>query len=156
PELARIELSGAPFSVAIPRGQATRPAGTPGESNEFGNLAHDPSVVDISWARRADGPSGREPGEELSMIARQLATIPEGLEQLTAPRVVRDDARPARSHVAVRYRYASNPELVNDRVIGIVDDLFVRVDVIAWAALPRAFDGLASRILRSFEPSPRR
>src|SRR5690606_39152503 len=68
PELARIELSGAPFSVAIPRGQATRPAGTPGESNEFGNLAHDPSVVDISWARRADGPSGREPGEELSMI----------------------------------------------------------------------------------------
>jgi hypothetical protein len=110
-------------------------------------------VIDISWAPFTDGPSVREPRDELSMILRQLATVPDGMQQLIPPRIVRDDRRPARSYVAVRYRYASNDEVVDDRAIGIVEGALVRVDVIAWEALPRAYDGLAGRILASLEPA---
>jgi hypothetical protein len=46
-----------------------------------------------------------------------------------------------------------NDEVVDDRAIGIVDGTLVTVDVIAWEALPRAYDGLAGRILGSFEPA---
>lgn len=152
PELARVELPGSPWSVEVPRGQATHPAADGRDSIEFGNLAHDPALVDISWVRLSNGSSGREPHAELSMILRQLATVPDGLEELVPPRIVQDRERPARSHVAVRYRYASNADVVNDRVIGVIDGHLVRVDVIAWAALPRAFDGLATRISRSIEP----
>jgi hypothetical protein len=101
----------------------------------------------------SDGPGEREPRDELSMILRQLAKVPEGRRQLSAPRIVRDPARPARSYVAVRYVDASSPETMLDRVVGIIDGFRVRVDVEAWTALPRAFDGLAPRILRSIEPA---
>lgn len=153
PELARVELPDSPWSVAVPRGQ-TRGAVSGGtDSREFGNLSHDPSVVDISWVPLFDASTEREPSGQLPMILRQLATVPEGLTELIPPRIVQDDASPARPHVAVRYRYLSNVDVVDDRVIGVIDGSLVRVDVIAWAALPRAFDGLAPRILRSFERS---
>ncbi|HTV21886.1 MAG TPA: rhomboid family intramembrane serine protease [Polyangiaceae bacterium] len=152
PELERVPLTGSPWSVAIPRGQASRPSGDDA-AKEFGNLAHDPTLVDISWVPLSDAPADREPHDELTMILHQLASVPEGLEQLSPPSIVRDPVSPARSHVAVRYRYASNAEVVNDRVVGVIDGRLVRVDVIAWAALPRAFDGLAQRVLRSIEPS---
>jgi hypothetical protein len=152
PELARIELPGSPWSVTIPRGQ-TRRGSREGASREFGNLAYDASVVDIHWlpiaVRRTEG----EPNEELSILMHELATVPDGLVELMPPRIVRDMAQPARSHVAVRYTYASNAELVRDSVVGIIDGARVSVDVTAWAALPRAFDGLAARIWRSFEAS---
>lgn len=153
PQLSKVDLPGSPWSVAIPRGLTSRSASSEGTSLELGNLSHDPTVIDIGWVPLSDGPSEREPRDELSMILRQLATVPEGMQQLDPPRIVRDAARPARSHVAVRYRYVSNDEVVDDRAIGIVDGTLVRVDVIAWEALPRAYLGLAERILSSFEPA---
>jgi hypothetical protein len=153
PELTRVELPDSPWSVAIPRGQTTRTGRGEGTAHEFGNLSHDPSVVGISWVPLSDASSEREPGDELAMIQRQLATVPDGLQQLLPARIVRDEARPERSYVAVRYRYVSNDEVVDDRAIGVVAGTLVRVDVIAWAALPRAYEGLAGRIWRSFEPS---
>jgi rhomboid protease GluP len=153
PQLSKVDLPGSPWSVALPRGQTTRSASAEGTSLAFGDLSHDPTVIDISWAPFTDGPSVREPRDELSMILRQLATVPDGMQQLIPPRIVRDDRRPARSYVAVRYRYASNDEVVDDRAIGIVEGALVRVDVIAWEALPRAYDGLAGRILASLEPA---
>jgi len=153
PELARVQLADSPWSVEIPRGQATRSSSDERASIEFGNLAHDPSVVDISWVQLSNEPFAREPQAELSMILRQLATVPDGLEELEPPRIVQAERRPVRPHVAVRYRYTSNGDVVNDRVIGLIDGRLVRVDVIAWAALPRAFDGLAARILQSIEPA---
>jgi membrane associated rhomboid family serine protease len=153
PQLSKVDLPGAPWRVAIPRGLTTRSASAEGTSLELGNLAYDPTVIDISWVQLSDGPSEREPRDELSMILRQLATVPDGLQQLEPPRIVKDESRPARSHVAVRYRYVSNDEVIDDRAIGIIDGTLVRVDVIAWEALPRAYEGLAERILRSFEPA---
>jgi hypothetical protein len=153
PQLSQVDLPGSPWSVAIPRGQTTRPAREGETSFVFGNLAHDPTVIDISWVQLSDGPSEREPREQLSIVLRQLATVPRGMQQLIPPRLVRDESRPARSHVAVRYRYISNAEVIHDSAIGIVDGTRVRVDVIAWESLPRAYEGLAERILRSFEPA---
>jgi hypothetical protein len=56
--------------------------------------------------------------------------------------------------VSVRYRYMSNPDVIDDRVIGVVDAALVRVDVIAWSALPGAYAGLAKRVLGSLERVP--
>jgi hypothetical protein len=153
PELTRIDLPDSPWSVMMPRGQARRSSREGGASRGFGNLAHDPCVVDIRWVPLSDGPSELEPNEQLSILMHELATVPDGLAELVSPRIVRVEARPARSYVAVRYRYISNTELVLDSVIGVVDGARVSVAVTAWAALPHAFDGLAPRILRSFEPS---
>jgi hypothetical protein len=66
---------------------------------------------------------------------------------------VRDAERPARSFVAVRYRYISSADWVDDRAIGVIDGARVSVRVVAWAALPRAYEGLSARILRSIEPA---
>lgn len=153
PQLTRVDLPGSPWSVEIPRGQTTHSASAEATSVAFGNLSHDPTVVDISWVQLPGEIAEREPREVLSTIARQLATAPDGMQQLQPPRIVEDEAQPARSHVAVRYRYVSRDEVLYDRAIGIVDGARVRVDVIAWEALPRAYEGLAERILRSFEPS---
>jgi membrane associated rhomboid family serine protease len=152
PELSRVDLPGSPWSVMLPRGQTRRASREGGASRGFGNLAQDPSVVDIRWVPLSDGPFEREPNEQLSILLQDLATVPDGLVELMPPRIVRVEARPARSYVAVRYRYVSNTELVLDSVVGLVDGARVSVEVTAWAALPRAFDGLAPRILRSFEP----
>jgi rhomboid protease GluP len=152
PQLSKVDLPGSPWSVALPRGQTTRSASVEGTSLEFGDLSHDPTRIQISWVALTDGSSERDPRDELSMILRQLVAVPDGMP-LIPPRIVRDDARPARSHVAVRYRSALNDEVVDDRAIGIVDGTLVTVDVIAWEALPRAYDGLAGRILGSFEPA---
>lgn len=153
PELSKVDLPDSPWRVGLPSGQTTRSASAGGTWLEFGDLSHDPTLVDIGWEPLSDGPSDREPRDELALILRRLATAPEGLEPLSAPRLVRDDARPARSFVAVRYRYVSNDEWVDDRAIGIIDGARVRVRVIAWAALPRAYEGLSARILRSIEPA---
>jgi hypothetical protein len=152
-ELSRVELPGAPWSVALPRDPAAHSSNGERTSIELGDLSHDPVEIEISWAPASEGPSEREPRDELSLLLRQLARVPDGLRQLSPPRIVRNEARPSRSHIAVSYRYVSNDEVVNDRVIGIIDGTYVRVDVIAWAALPRAYEGLAARILGSLEPS---
>lgn len=153
PELERIALPGSPWSVEVPSDRSPQPEGEEDDATAFGNLAYDPRVVDIGWAPLAGGASAREPWDELGAIARQLETVPAGLEPIAPPRVVRDDARPDRSRVVARYRYSANPDVIDDRAIGIIDGVRVRVDVIAWAALPRAFEGLAPRILQSFEAS---
>jgi membrane associated rhomboid family serine protease len=153
PQLSKVDLPGSAWSVALPRGQRIRSASAEGASLELGDLAHDPTRIEISWVPLTDGTSEREPRDELSTILRQLAIVPDGVQQLIPPRIVRDDAHPARSHVAVRYRSASDDDVVADRAIGIVDGARVTVDVIAWEALPRAYDGLAGRILGSFEPA---
>jgi rhomboid protease GluP len=151
PELERVTLPGSPWSVEVPSERSARPERDGGHATEFGNLAYDPSVVDIGWAPLSDGAPAHETRDELGFIAHQLETVPAGLEQIIPPRVVRDAARPNRSLVIARYRYSANPEVIDDRAIGIIDGARVRVDVIAWAALPRAFEGLAARILQSVE-----
>jgi rhomboid protease GluP len=153
PELERVMLPGSPWSVEVPSERSARRESDEADATEFGNLAYDPSVVDIGWAPLSNGASARETREELGFIVHQLETVPAGLEQIVSPRVVRDEAHPTRSLVIARYRYSANPEVIDDRAIGIIDGVRVRVDVIAWAALPRAFEGLAARILRSFEAS---
>lgn len=159
PQLSKVDLPGSPWSVAIPRGQTSRAASAEGGRFASGNLAYDPTLIDIRWVQRSDSSPEREPSDELSIILSQLATVPDGMQQLIPPRIVRDDAHPAHSHVAVRYRYVSNGEVTEDRevieerAVGVVDGTRVSVVVTAWAALPRAYDGLAGRILRSFEPA---
>lgn len=152
PELERVALPGSPWSVEVPRERSPQPDSDESNATEFGNLAYDPSVVDIGWAPLSNGASG-DTREELGLIIRQLEAVPAGLEQLSPPRVVRDEVFPDRSLVIARYRYSANPDVIDDRAIGIIDGARVRVDVIAWAALPRAFEGLAGRVLRSLEAS---
>jgi rhomboid protease GluP len=152
PELERVTLSGSPWSAELPRGRAPQ-VEIDGASIEFGNLAYDPGVVGIGWVPLSNGPKGEEARDELALIQHQLRAVPAGLEQLVPPRLLSDASRPGRSLVTVRYRYSSNPELITERAFGIIDGVRVRVEVMAWAALPRTFDGLAMRILRSFEPA---
>jgi membrane associated rhomboid family serine protease len=153
PELERVTLPSSPWSVEVPSERSARLERGEGTTTEFGNLAYDATVVDIGWARLSNGAAPRETPDELGFIAHQLETVPAGLEQIIPPRIVRDAARPNRSLVIARYRYSANPEIIDDRAIGIIDGARVRVDVIAWAALPRAFEGLAARVLQSFEAS---
>lgn len=153
PELERVTLSGSPWSVEIPRGRVPRVEPDRGMSTVFGNLAYDPSVVDISWAPLEGAAKEREPWAELAKIASQLTELPEGLEQLIPPRLLEDAARPARSSVTVRYRFSTEPERVQELAIGIIDGIQVSVNVSGWAGLPRAFDGLARRVLESLEPA---
>jgi rhomboid protease GluP len=152
PELERVSLPGSPWSVEIPQGRTARAESDRSSSTVFGNLAYDPIVVEISWLPLSSAAREREPLDELAAIARQLLEMPEGLEQLIPPRVVADAARPGRSSVTVRYRFSGDAEQVHDLAIGVVDGMQVNVNVSGWAELPRAFDGLAPRILRSLEP----
>jgi membrane associated rhomboid family serine protease len=150
PELERVVLPDSAWSVEVPRDRSA-PAEEDG-SMSFGNLAFDASVVDVSWASLPASARRADALEELQLVRERLVQAPEGLEVLVAPRVVGEDASSERlgPHVNVRYRYVANPEVINERVIGIVDATLVRVDVIAWAALPGAYDGLAARVLGSF------
>ena len=117
-------------------------------------MAYDPSVVDVSWAPVPSHADEPEVTTELQLVQQRLAEVPEGLEVVVPPRVVGavDGAVPG-AHVSVRYRYVKNPMLIDERVIGFVHGAIVRVDVTAWADLPGAYDGLAQRVLGSFEPS---
>ncbi len=150
PELERVQVPGSSWTAELPRGlSASRPSD--GEtSSEFGNLAYDACVVDITWVPLPRAEAALDLQHELSMIQSQLAAPPAGLEQVLAPRVLEHGAL---AYVGVRYRYASNQDVVDDRAIGIVDGAFVRVDVIGWAGLPRSFDGLAPRVLASLSRS---
>jgi membrane associated rhomboid family serine protease len=153
PALARVDLPGSPWSVAVPRAQSAH-ARAEATSTEFGSIAFDPSVVDITWVALADAATPLDPTRELAAIQRQLQHVPDGLEEVMAPRVASGAGR-AGSHVTARYRYADNRDLIYDRAIGILDGAMVRVDVIAWQALPAAFEGLAARVLGSLEPAQR-
>jgi membrane associated rhomboid family serine protease len=153
PELERVTLSGSPWSVEIPQGRAPRVELDRGMSTVFGNLAYDSSVVDISWVPLSSAAKERGPWAELAEIARQLTELPAGLEQLIPPRLLQDAARPARSSVTFRYRFSTEPEQVQELAVGIIDSMQVSVNVSGWAKLPRAFDGLARRVLESLEPA---
>lgn len=155
PELARAGLSGSSWTVAIPRGlslQAQSPATRErAAAAEFGHLAYDPSVVDFSWVSLVGPDALPAPAAELEAIVRLYSRPPAGLETITEPHVVPDDDMPGGGYVAVRYRYTANVDVVEDEAIGIFDSAQVRVRVVGWTALPRAFEGLAPRILQSLE-----
>lgn len=155
PALERVALAGSPWSVEVPRGlslQASSPATSEQEAAaEFGELAFDPSVVDFTWLPLLGPDSMPAPAAELSALVRLYARPPAGLEVLIPPHVVPDAGMRGGGHVAVRYRYTANVEVIEDTAIGIFDAARVRVRVVGWAALPRAFEGLAPRILRSLE-----
>jgi membrane associated rhomboid family serine protease len=148
PEARRVTMGASGWTVEIPRGLSAVSMAADAGSIEFGNLAYDACVVDINWV---DVPrDALNSSDDLSMIQRQLAIPPRGLEQVR-PAEVLDVA--SRRWVGVRYRYVSNPELLQDRAIGIEDGRLVRVDVTGWAALPQSFDGLAAHILHSVAPA---
>jgi hypothetical protein len=152
PALERVRLPGSPWSIEVPRGRSASDESAAGFS--FGNVAYDPSVVDVSWAPLPSYADKPDITAELERVEQRLAQVPEGLEVVIPPRVVRTaDEAFGGPHVSVRYRYASNPMVIDERVIGFVHGVMVRVDVTAWADLPRAYDGLAQRVLGSFEPS---
>jgi hypothetical protein len=138
--------------VEVPRGHLEAPA-DPGGSWKFGNLSHDASQVDIRWVPLARKARERDPREELASIARELNELPAGLEHLIPPRIVEDPERPDRALVTVRYRISGDTDRVQELAVGLVDGHEVSVNVSGWAQLPRAFEGLAARISRSFEPA---
>ena len=149
PQLERVPLPGSPWTLRVPRTRAVAP-GSDG-STGFGDLACDPSTVDVTWGPLSGELTPPELDAELERVRRRLDEVQVGFEPLAPARVVRD-AGPGGPHVTVRYRYTDNPALVDDRAIGVVRGALVRVDVIAWSALPRAFEGLAPRVLGSLEP----
>jgi hypothetical protein len=155
PELRRVALPGSSWSVAVPQGLSlqAQSAGTSerAAAAEFGNLAYDPSVVDLTWVPLVGPDSLPAPAAELEAIVRMHARPPAGLETIIPPHVVPDGDMPGGGYVAVRYRYTANVEVVEDEAIGIFDAAQVRVRVVGWSALPRAFEGLAPRILQSLE-----
>jgi membrane associated rhomboid family serine protease len=152
PTLERVTLPGSPWSVEVPRGRSPRQR-EPGRSLTFGSLERDASVVDIRWAPLASKAKEREPMDELASIANDLKELPAGLEQLIPPRIVKDGDRPERTVVTVRYRHSGDSDRVQELAVGLVDGNEVSVNVSGWAELPRAFEGLAARIFRSFEPA---
>ena len=150
PALERMALPGSPWTLLVPR--ALEVAVNEDGSTEFGDLARDPCTLDVTWGPLSGELSPAELDAELERVRRRLDEVPGGFERLAPARVVRDAGPGAGAHVTVRYRYADNPALVNDRAIGVVAGALVRVDVIGWSALPRAFEGLAPRVLGSLEP----
>jgi hypothetical protein len=153
PELTRVALSGSSWSVAIPRGLSLeeQSAGTSerAATAEFGNLAYDPSVVDLTWVSLLGPDALPAPAAELEAIVRMHSRPPAGLETIIPPHVVPDGDMPGGGYVAVRYRYTANVDVVEDEAIGIFDAAQVRVRVVGWTALPRAFERLAPRVLQS-------
>ena len=59
-----------------------------------------------------------------------------------------------RRWVRARYRYTSNPEVIEDRAIGLKEGRLIRVDVRAWQGLPGAYEGLAPLVLQSIAAAP--
>lgn len=122
-----------------------------GRVTRFGNLAYDPCSVDIAWTVWPSQLEAQAVTDgELMAIRRQLTTRQAGLEELRPPEVLANgDGR----WVGARYRYTSNPEVIDDRAIGLKEGRLIRVDVMAWEALPRSYEGLAVRILQSLSPA---
>jgi membrane associated rhomboid family serine protease len=148
PSLVRVPLGALHWSVELPADLSPSQELQSPTSRSFGNLAYDPCVVDITWAALPRATEPLDVPHELSMIQRQLTLPQAGLQPLEAPSV-RSDVNG--SWVGARYRYVSNEAVSDDRAIGIIDDLLVRVDVVGWEALPQTAVGLATRILHSLE-----
>ncbi len=153
PELERVALSGSPWTIDVPRDRSA-PAHADEGPNVFGNLAFDPTVVDVGWAAAPLGAEEESVEDVMAVLQRKLRDVPAGLELAMPPRVVPAAAsarRPIGSVVTVRYRYTSNAELAYEQAFGLIDGVIVRVDVVGWAELTPAVEGLAPRILRSLE-----
>lgn len=154
PELERVSWAGLPWSVEIPRGYATAAVATADgqarESLELGDLRHDPSLIQLHWASLTQSSARSELEAELTELARELRSL-EGLEVLAPARLHTEPGARGGDYISVRYRYAQNPEIVDDWAIGVREGVRVRVHVSAWAALESASEGLAARILQSFE-----
>lgn len=149
PELERTQLPGLPWSIELPRGQVLAPRDAAG-SIEVGDLLQDPSVVQVQWASLGQLSPRGELEAELAELSRELRSA-EGLELLAPPRLVTE--RGSEAYIGVRYRSLHSPETLDDWAIGVLDGMRVRVHVIAWAALPRASEGLARRVLQSLGPT---
>lgn len=153
-DLVQVALDDSRWTVKIPEGLSASGDGVGGGASRFGNLAYDPCAVDIAWTvlPRASIEAPATDGE-LALIRRRLTSPPAGLEELRPPEVTGSEAR---RWVKARYRYTSNPDVIDDRAIGRQADRLIRVDVMAWEALPRSYEGLASVILQSISPAPLR
>jgi membrane associated rhomboid family serine protease len=149
PVLARVPLGALGWTVELPTDLSASPDAPSASSRELGNLAYDRCAVDITWAPLPDAAPGVDAAHELSHVRNQLALAQAGLDLLDGPRVLSDAGH---SWVSVRYRYVSNPDVLDDRAVGIVAGVLVRVDVVGWDALPLSSIGLAARVLRSLEP----
>jgi hypothetical protein len=149
PALERVRLGRTNYTAELPAHLSPLLERDSLSSTEFGNLAYDPCVVDITWMSFSPRLQAGEAPHELLMIQRQWATPDAELEVLRAPRLVGEGSR---AWVTVRQRYTANPDIVLDRVVGLRQGVLLRVDVIGWAALPASFEDLAARILQSFEP----
>jgi len=149
PQLERVRVGRSEYTAELPAHLSPLLARDSLTSTEFGNLAYDPCVVDITWMSFSPAlPTGEAP-HELLMIQRQWATPDAELEVLRAPRLV---GKGSSAWLTVRQRYNANPDIVLERVVGLRHGVLLRVDVIGWAALPAGFEDLAARILQSFEP----
>jgi membrane associated rhomboid family serine protease len=151
PELERASWAGFPWSVELPRGYERGVAEDAPASLALGDLRHDPSSVQIQWASPAPGSAIVELGAELDALSNELRSL-EGLEVIAPARLRHDRGVPERPYISVRYRFQQNPEFVEDWAIGERDGVRVRVHVSSWAALERAAEGLAARILFSLGP----
>jgi len=152
-ESTQIALDGSGWTVTIPEGLAPNEDVVAGDASRFGNLAYDPCAIAITWTElpRQAGVLAPVTDAELALIRRQLASAPKGLEEIRPPEVIDNGAR---RWVGARYRYTSNPEVIDDRAIGLRAGRLIRVDVMAWETLPRSYEGLASIILQSISPAP--
>lgn len=154
PELERVTWADFPWSVDLPRGyaRAAVPAEDPGvlESLELGDLRYDPSLIQLQWASLAQPSARSELEAELAELARELRSL-DGLEVLAPARLQTPPGARGEAYISVRYRYAQNPEIVDDWAIGVRDGVRVRVHVSAWAALATGSEGLAARILHSLD-----
>jgi membrane associated rhomboid family serine protease len=154
PELERVSWPGLPWSVELPRGYARAAVGAERdgalESLELGDLRHDPSLIQLQWASIAQRSARSELEAELAELARELRSL-DGLQVLTPARLHTQPDAPGGAYISVRYRYAQNPDIIDDWAIGVHDGARVRVHVSAWAALASASEGLAAHILFSFD-----
>lgn len=150
-DLVQVALGASGWTARIPQGLAPIDGMVAGRASRFGNLAYDPCAVDVTWTDLPRGLGAQAPTTEgeLALIRRQLTTPPAGLEEIRPPDVIHEGAR---GWVGARYRYTSNPEVINDRAIGLKEGRLIRVDVMAWEALPHSYEGLASAVLQSISP----
>lgn len=149
PALERVRLGQSDYTAELPAHLSPLLERDSPSSTEFGNLAYDPCVVDITLMSSSPRLQTGDAPHELLMIQRLWATPDAALEVLRAPRLMGEGAR---AWVTVRQRYTANPDIVLERVVGLRQGVLLRVDVIGWAALPASFEDLAARILQSFEP----
>lgn len=147
PEMLSVFVAAPGWRLSLPAGLSPADGGGRPGAARFGDLAYDCCAVDITWTESP--PSFLAPAQalaELASIRRELETPAPGLDELRPPEVLGVGAR---RWVSVRYRYSSNPDVIDDRAIGLQQGRLIRVDVLAWEALPRSFEGLAPLILHS-------